>query len=359
MKKVFNKDGFNWFVGVVEDRDDPLKVGRCKVRVYGYHTENRKDLPTKDLPWAVPIMPITSAGTSGIGSSPHGLVNGSWVVGFFLDGHDMQQPAIFGSLCTFTPEVNFKPERVEEILNETETSVNTFSGLFDERGNKVFVGRKHVSGYKLGITGSQLVDRNNERLIVSPSFISDYKTSEDFRGARYGKYKLISFLPEKTPSGSYRASLKYSTLQSYLNQSAFLFGNFTPGTDDFDREWTNTNNNNTSFESDQDLFARKRFLEGPLNSMKGQGIRLDHFGIAVKELVFNNALLFGVDSHKTTMVPILNKVNKLNESDVIEAVTSYRIQKFSDIFAYLDSTEKAITLETLIKERDLLIGLLS
>ena len=30
--------GFLWFFGVVEDRQDPLKVGRLRVRIVGVHT---------------------------------------------------------------------------------------------------------------------------------------------------------------------------------------------------------------------------------------------------------------------------------------------------------------------------------
>ena len=32
-------DGFVWFTGVVEDRRDPMALGRCKVRIAGLHTE--------------------------------------------------------------------------------------------------------------------------------------------------------------------------------------------------------------------------------------------------------------------------------------------------------------------------------
>jgi hypothetical protein len=84
MQRIFNKDGFNWWIGVVEDRMDPEKMGRCRVRIYGYHTDSKIILPTKDLPWATPIQPITSAAISGIGSSPLGPVEGTWVIGFFL-----------------------------------------------------------------------------------------------------------------------------------------------------------------------------------------------------------------------------------------------------------------------------------
>jgi len=88
---------FNWFVGVVEDRLDPLKLGRCRVRILGKHTEVKKNIKTEDLPWAWPMHPITSAAVNGIGEIP-GLVEGSWVVGFFRDGADSQEPIIMGSI---------------------------------------------------------------------------------------------------------------------------------------------------------------------------------------------------------------------------------------------------------------------
>jgi len=92
------KDGFQWFVGVVEDRQDPKTLGRVRVRCLGYHTEDLVKLPTKDLPWAHPMNPITSATVSGIGQTPLGVVEGTWVVGFFTDGPTAQQPIIMGTL---------------------------------------------------------------------------------------------------------------------------------------------------------------------------------------------------------------------------------------------------------------------
>ena len=44
------RDGFTWFVGVCEDRDDPKALGRIRVRSFGYHTEDLTKLPTQDLP---------------------------------------------------------------------------------------------------------------------------------------------------------------------------------------------------------------------------------------------------------------------------------------------------------------------
>ena len=44
------KNNFIWFNGVVEDRNDPQKLGRLRVRCVGIHTDNKDDLPTADLP---------------------------------------------------------------------------------------------------------------------------------------------------------------------------------------------------------------------------------------------------------------------------------------------------------------------
>ena len=104
-----NKDGFkstefNWFTGVVEDRHDPLLLNRVKVRCFGWHTENKRALPTADLPWASVLMPTTSSGTSGVGEGTHGLVEGSWVMGFFRDGNDAQDPVIMGTIMGVNAE---------------------------------------------------------------------------------------------------------------------------------------------------------------------------------------------------------------------------------------------------------------
>lgn len=83
-------EGFKWFMGVVEDRQDPLQQGRLRVRVFGLHTDQKsKDdfhgIPTEELLWMHPMMPINSASMSGIGNSPTGAVEGTNVVGFFRD----------------------------------------------------------------------------------------------------------------------------------------------------------------------------------------------------------------------------------------------------------------------------------
>ena len=97
-KDYLGKNNFVWFNGVVEDRQDPQKLGRLRVRCVGIHTQDKDILPTSDLPWSQLIHPITSSGISGLGSSPGFIVEGTWVFGYFRDGYAMQEPMVIGTL---------------------------------------------------------------------------------------------------------------------------------------------------------------------------------------------------------------------------------------------------------------------
>ena len=95
-----------FYTGVVEDRQDPKRLGRCRVRVVGIHSEDRVSLKTEDLPWAWPMVPITSASMNGIGDAPVGPVEGSWVVIVFRDPDEFQQPMMMGTLGGWPKEAS-------------------------------------------------------------------------------------------------------------------------------------------------------------------------------------------------------------------------------------------------------------
>lgn len=84
-------DGFIWWMGVIEDRQDPLKLGRCRVRIVGAHTQDKAVIPTDGLPWAHPMMPLTD-------SSMLMFKEGDYVIGFYLDGPNAQHPVMMGIL---------------------------------------------------------------------------------------------------------------------------------------------------------------------------------------------------------------------------------------------------------------------
>lgn len=90
-----------WFVGVVEDRMDPMKQGRVRVRVFGVHPYQKVQgdvagIPTEDLPWMSVLQPTNSAAVSGVGGSITGMVEGTHVYGHWLDRY-MTNGLVMGS----------------------------------------------------------------------------------------------------------------------------------------------------------------------------------------------------------------------------------------------------------------------
>ena len=97
---------FVWFQGVVEDINDPMQLGRARVRCFGFHSSDRSQIPTSSLPWATLLLPATAASMSGIGVSGTGILPGSWVVGFFRDGSLAQDPVILGTIASISTKGN-------------------------------------------------------------------------------------------------------------------------------------------------------------------------------------------------------------------------------------------------------------
>ena len=112
-------DGFYWWLGVVENRNDPLKIGRVQVRIFGWHTPDLKLIPSKDLPWAHPILPGNNCDDF---KTPK---EGAYIFGFFFDGPSGQFPGYLGmmpgipeakALQTDTPQTGFGDIRTPEQL---------------------------------------------------------------------------------------------------------------------------------------------------------------------------------------------------------------------------------------------------
>ena len=171
MSEFMGKNGFQWFVGVVEDRSDPKTLGRLRVRCLGYHTEDLIKLPTKDLPWAHVMNPITSATVSGLGQSPLGAVEGSWVVGFFQDGADAQQPINIGTLPGVPSELptqgnnkGFQDEVHANYPKYKETDVNRLAVGDDDNPHSSLTIRKADREQNIGRADFNQVDLGRANL---------------------------------------------------------------------------------------------------------------------------------------------------------------------------------------------------
>ena len=89
-KDFYGKNGFVWWTGLVENIDDPLKLGSIQVRIIGIHTEDKSKVPTADLPWAQVALPPNASYSFSVPKP------GDWVYGFFQDGDFAQIPVVMG-----------------------------------------------------------------------------------------------------------------------------------------------------------------------------------------------------------------------------------------------------------------------
>jgi predicted chitinase len=91
---MIQSNGGQFYIGVVEDRIDPLQIGRVRVRVVGVHTHDKTVLPTSDLPWAMLMQPATG----GTGAIAIGPAEGTTCIVIFNDWPENQQPIVIGAL---------------------------------------------------------------------------------------------------------------------------------------------------------------------------------------------------------------------------------------------------------------------
>lgn len=86
-RELYNND----YIGVVEDINDPKKIGRAKVRVECLHgrKNDKNSIPTADLPWLEPSSRGNSFGTSSVGKVVYiAFEDGDYYKGsYFADEH--------------------------------------------------------------------------------------------------------------------------------------------------------------------------------------------------------------------------------------------------------------------------------
>lgn len=175
-----------FYFGVIEDRTtDPLKLGRCKVRVFGLHSPDKIELPTEDLPWAVVMQPVTSAALSGIGVSPTGLVEGATVVLIFQDSH-LQQPIIIGSVAGIVaPHVD---QMVEVVATSESVALTTSDGtaVTDGSGAPITTGATTPKAVPE-------IKKATSSLVPSADCYDKIRQEESFSSIVQGKNKYIGY----------------------------------------------------------------------------------------------------------------------------------------------------------------------
>ena len=187
---------FFWWIGQIADdsvwRDNVISAPfategenqgwgrRYKVRILGLHDQGETEIPSKDLPWAQVMYPVTAGGfLANRGATPN-LQQGNMVFGFFMDGQAMTVPIIMGVIGN----------------NSKNVTANTIG---DNRVSNKTPGSLAVSGYAKGQkpknakTGTQETPPDGDLKSEHPN--SSPAAARKRPGAKVNKYGLRPDLP--------------------------------------------------------------------------------------------------------------------------------------------------------------------
>lgn len=139
---------FSWWIAKVVNVKDPDQSGRVQIRIFGKHDDST-NIPDKDLPWAMPLQPVTSPAIGKLGTAPLGLVKDSKVVGFWADS-DQQYPIIMGSFGKAgDPKPGSSSDGAEEIDIKTgsipSAAVNQSDPVEYNAFSKLYPGRVDIN----------------------------------------------------------------------------------------------------------------------------------------------------------------------------------------------------------------------
>lgn len=157
-------DAVRWFVGrVVDVENDPLKLGRVKVRALGVYD----NIDDEDLPWAQIVVPVTVGIHQGKGQNL-GILKDTQVFGIFLDGQSSQLPLVVGSIPK-EGDTNSKTDANYPHNKVYETERGHYKEYDDTEGNER-IREQHASGtfYELQADGSRVTSiQKDDTLIVN------------------------------------------------------------------------------------------------------------------------------------------------------------------------------------------------
>ena len=165
-KDFAGKNGFVWWQGVIVDRKDPANLGRCKVRIIGWHDENKNLLPVEDLPWAQILLPVNNSKAISLPKE------GDWVAGYFLDGEYGQMPVIMGVYPGIVSSIPYKESPLSWRDERKQSEINLDPKPPAEVETVVYL-EPVIARAGRGVIEGTMIDKNNKDLAHVCDFISE------------------------------------------------------------------------------------------------------------------------------------------------------------------------------------------
>jgi len=193
-----------WYFGVVEENDDTTakdghKLGRCRVRLLGIHSEEKipddssgEGIPVDKLLWGYPIVPPIYSSMNGIGVSPGTkIMKGSWVMCASFDGLASQEVFIFGTIGGI-PKERLNPDNQGFCDPDDIYPKDDFMG--EEDTNRL------ARAEKLDETCVKI--KNDDRdLKIDEAFESDWNQPESYYKAKYPFNQVFESEHDETDHG--------------------------------------------------------------------------------------------------------------------------------------------------------------
>ena len=213
MTQTYYGDSTRWFVGRVIDVNDPLKLDRVKVRIFGIHTENTTLIPTADLPWAQVAIPTTEDGTSGLGANTQ-LKPMAQVFGFFLDGQNSQLPLVIGSIPKIESNAGDTTvaSNVSIILRGGSNIEKAFNFFISQEGGEFTV--EQACGMIGNFCVESFASRNNGD--IDPTAVSGFRDENSFGIAQWNPSKAAGDRFGQLVEFSAGQGLSHTTLEAQL-----------------------------------------------------------------------------------------------------------------------------------------------
>ncbi|ALY07248.1 baseplate hub subunit and tail lysozyme [Vibrio phage vB_VmeM-32] len=158
------------FYGIVEDINDPLELGRVRVRVFFYHTAQKSKndmigIPSDELLW-FHVAGSVDGCISGIGKTPLGLKCGTTVYGEFRDDF-LQDGIVMGTLQGFTREMpdfnNGFTDPNKKFPLKTGSDINVLARTKNIESDELYSGKKlEIHNNDMNVYNIANVSRSSE-----------------------------------------------------------------------------------------------------------------------------------------------------------------------------------------------------